>query len=299
MSLFVLISGSVLASDWQAISGDPCDRFNGNVNASDECHLFFHSLKFYVQEFDTSETCNVTLTVESINSTFSGECTPCSTDSTDSADLIRNFGLAVSDHSLVCLDSENTSFSTSHNLNCYWWFNENCYSMTLTEIDSGLPDTSSGSTTSIWPISCESSGGELVYNSTLPTLGKDGTQNFVILEFGMESATTDCLTLKCSSQTHSHPLYMDRTDLDSCNSSSSCICESFSGPPYNCFWNPNSRITGEYCPRCEPLCRSSDHSINFIQFILGISLMTLAFPVGRATLTLITSDAMGHTSQVY
>ena len=82
------------------------------------------------------------------------------------------------------------------------------------------------------------------------------------------------------------------------NSNSSFICESFSGPPYNCFWNPNSRITGEYCPRCEPLCRSSDHSLNFIQFAVGVSLITPGFVMSRIALTLLTSDAMGDASQV-
>ena len=82
------------------------------------------------------------------------------------------------------------------------------------------------------------------------------------------------------------------------NSNASSVCESFSGPPYNCFWNPNSRITGEYCPRCEPLCRSSDHSLNFIQFAVGVSSITLGFIMSRIAFTLLTSDAMGAASQV-
>ena len=295
MSLLVCTSGTILASDWQAIGGDPCDHFNSSMNVSSaECYPCFHSKTPYIPDFDTNETYNVTLSQELVsNYVFTtGECTLCSTNSTDSTELMRNFGLAVSDLSLICLISENTSSGALH---CYWWFNKYCFNITLTEIEGMLTDTGSGSTTSTWPTSCN---GELLCNSTLHSIKKEGEQNSAILEFGMESATTDCLSFKCSSQTYNHLLNTDRTDLDSCDSNTSCICESFSGPPYNCFWNPNSRITGEYCPRCEPLCRSSDHSLNFIQFAVGVSLITLAFPVGRATLTLITSDAMGHTSQV-
>ena len=306
MALFLSISGSVISSDWQAIRGDPCDRFSGNITnrtVSYECYPLFHSLQRYIQDSEFDDTCNVTLPMELVNYTFAiGECTPCSANATYLSELMTSFGVGHSDHSLICLGSENSHLSTYmyHMLDCYWWFNTDCFSMTLAKIDSTLPEAGSGSATSGWPISSNSSDSEPVCNSTLHR--KEGAQNRIMLEFGMESATTDCLTSKCSSQTNSYyeqyPIYMDDIDLDSCNSNTSCICESFSVPPFNCFWNPNSRITGQYCPRCEPLCRSTDHTINFIQFIVGISLITLAFPIGRGTLTLIVSDAMGYNSQV-
>lgn len=83
------------------------------------------------------------------------------------------------------------------------------------------------------------------------------------------------------------------------NATASCVCEAFSGRPYHCFWNPHSRVTGRECPRCTELCRSQKRSLNFIQFLVGISLVSSSIPLGRITLTLIASDAMGSRSQVY
>ena len=86
--------------------------------------------------------------------------------------------------------------------------------------------------------------------------------------------------------------------LDLCEMNASCVCEALSGPPYHCFWNPNSRLTGEYCPRCNPLCRSVDYSLTFGQFLVGLIFLVLSYQIGRTTLTLVVSDALGSTSQV-
>lgn len=82
------------------------------------------------------------------------------------------------------------------------------------------------------------------------------------------------------------------------NVNASCVCEAFSGRPYHCFWNPQSRLTGKECPRCTKLCRSKDRSLNFVQFVVGMSLVSICIPLGRIVLTLIASDAMGRGSQV-
>ena len=86
--------------------------------------------------------------------------------------------------------------------------------------------------------------------------------------------------------------------LDLCEMNASCVCEALSGPPYHCFWNPNSRLTGEYCPRCNPLCRSVDYSLTFGQFLVGLIFLVFSYQIGHTTLTLVVSDALGSTSQV-
>ena len=91
---------------------------------------------------------------------------------------------------------------------------------------------------------------------------------------------------------------IDTSLLDYCEMNASCVCEALSGPPWHCFWNPNSRLTGEYCPRCNPLCRSVDNSLTFGQFLVGFMFLVLGFQIGRTTLTLVVSDAMGNAPQV-
>ena len=91
---------------------------------------------------------------------------------------------------------------------------------------------------------------------------------------------------------------IDTSLLDLCEMNASCVCEALSGPPYHCFWNPNSRLTGEYCPRCNPLCRSVDYSLTFEQFLVGLMFLVLSFPMGRTTLTLVVSDGLGNAPQV-
>ena len=91
---------------------------------------------------------------------------------------------------------------------------------------------------------------------------------------------------------------IDTSLLDFCEMNASCVCEALSGPPYHCFWNPNSRLTGEYCPRCNPLCRSVDYSLTFGQFLVGLIFLVFSYQIGHTTLTLVVSDALGSTSQV-
>lgn len=55
-------------------------------------------------------------------------------------------------------------------------------------------------------------------------------------------------------------------ELESCRDrnttiNSQCVCESFNTTlGYECFWNPQSRVTGQYCPRCLEACRGVSRS---------------------------------------
>ncbi|CAI8004560.1 hypothetical protein GBAR_LOCUS3955 [Geodia barretti] len=40
----------------------------------------------------------------------------------------------------------------------------------------------------------------------------------------------------------------------------------------HCHWIPNSHVTGKHCSDCQPICRSTTHTLNFVQFIVGIVL---------------------------
>ena len=86
---------------------------------------------------------------------------------------------------------------------------------------------------------------------------------------------------------------------DTVDNKSLCVCEAFSGvDEYQCFWNQISRVTGKFCPRCQKACLSTTHSLYFPQLIVGLALFTPAYPIGRLTLSVITSDILGNVPQV-
>ena len=77
------------------------------------------------------------------------------------------------------------------------------------------------------------------------------------------------------------------------------VCRMHSNSPYQCFWNPDARISQEFCTDCREVCRSELHTLHFAQFLIGICLFGYSFPMLRITMTIIFSDALGTASQVY
>ena len=91
----------------------------------------------------------------------------------------------------------------------------------------------------------------------------------------------------------------DLTNESTHNSSANYYCEQFGDDNnYNCFWNPISRITGDYCERCRAVCLSETHSLNFIQLFIGIVLLSSCYVPGRLLVTTIASDLAENRSQV-
>ena len=52
-------------------------------------------------------------------------------------------------------------------------------------------------------------------------------------------------------------------------------CEAQSGSSHHCFWNPQSRISGECCTTCQDACLSEQTSLNFYQFNVGVFLVAV------------------------
>ena len=78
-----------------------------------------------------------------------------------------------------------------------------------------------------------------------------------------------------------------------------CVCDVINNvTDYQCFWNPLSRVTGQYCERCRRVCLSEAHSLNFAQFIVGTLVFAPGYPMGRIALTVLASDGLGAASQV-
>ena len=75
-------------------------------------------------------------------------------------------------------------------------------------------------------------------------------------------------------------------------------CEAQSSSGHQCFWNPQSRVTGEFCNTCLPVCLSKQTTINFYQFTAGTLLLSVAPPLGLVFVSAITSDITSVESQV-
>ena len=75
-------------------------------------------------------------------------------------------------------------------------------------------------------------------------------------------------------------------------------CEALSSSSHQCFWNPKSHITGEFCNTCLPTCLSKQTTINFPQYTIGILLISFATPIGYVLIFAIASDIAPVDSQV-
>ena len=107
------------------------------------------------------------------------------------------------------------------------------------------------------------------------------------------------LTVPNSNESYELVASIDSSDCDY-NSPERCLCEQFgNASDYECFWNPVSRITGEYCERCRPVCLSKTHTLSFVQLFVGMVLLSFCLTPGRSLVTVIASDIAGNRSQVY
>ena len=75
-------------------------------------------------------------------------------------------------------------------------------------------------------------------------------------------------------------------------------CESRSSSNHHCFWNPQSRITGQFCNTCFQTCQSVQNSQNIYQFSIGTLLTALSAPLGKVIVSAIISDITSVGSQV-
>ena len=75
-------------------------------------------------------------------------------------------------------------------------------------------------------------------------------------------------------------------------------CEARSSSGHDCYWNPVSRVTGKLCKDCDPVCRSVQKSLNFVQFALGVTLLTSTIPVATITTSLVTTQFLPLELQV-
>ena len=75
-------------------------------------------------------------------------------------------------------------------------------------------------------------------------------------------------------------------------------CQALSTSGNDCFWNRQSRVTGEYCYECLPTCLSSQKSHNIYQLGLAMLLLSLIINLEFVFVVAISSDISQLKSQV-
>ena len=75
-------------------------------------------------------------------------------------------------------------------------------------------------------------------------------------------------------------------------------CELQSTSSHQCFWNPQSRVTGEHCSTCLPICLSQQTSLNFYQFNVGVFLTAMGSVLGYMFINALNSDVTPMRNQV-
>jgi len=68
------------------------------------------------------------------------------------------------------------------------------------------------------------------------------------------------------------------------------VCESLGDTKYHCYWNQNSRVTGEECYACPSICRSEYKSLYLAQFVVGSVLFEFGIPVTRTALMIVIAN---------
>ena len=75
-------------------------------------------------------------------------------------------------------------------------------------------------------------------------------------------------------------------------------CEALSSSSHQCFWNPESRVTGDICTTCLLTCLSQQASLNFYQFSVGTLLVSVGALLGYVYIPAVASDVFSVESQV-
>ena len=65
------------------------------------------------------------------------------------------------------------------------------------------------------------------------------------------------------------------------------VCESLGDTKYHCYWNQHSRVTGEECHACPPICRGQYRSLTLTQFGVGSVLFVFGISVTRTALMIV------------
>ena len=66
----------------------------------------------------------------------------------------------------------------------------------------------------------------------------------------------------------------------------------------HCHWIPDSRVTHKHCSDCQPICRSTRHTLNFVQFTIGLALFLSTLGLLYIGIFLLLSNSVKKSFQV-
>ena len=66
----------------------------------------------------------------------------------------------------------------------------------------------------------------------------------------------------------------------------------------HCHWIPNSQVTHKHCSDCQPICRDTRHTLNFVQFIIGLTFFFSTCTLLYTGAFLLLSDCVSKSYQV-
>ena len=122
-------------------------------------------------------------------------------------------------------------------------------------------------------------------NASISSTGDSNSSSFV------DGTTLHLVnTSDFSSEEIDSPMYNISDFADICTAGTSDIHE--------CYWNPNSRVTGILCSLCRPVCRAESMSIAFVQFSLGVGLISMAAQLMEMALLGIATDCTATSAHV-
>ena len=261
MGAVLSIAGASILGDWQVLGGDPCNQFSNTSLLNDD--IISSSLLVF-----NNGSCHCSRQPHSLSSDQFVSCQSMCTS--QQCQLLEELAteLMVGDSDMVCV-----SLADDERLHCLWSEHHLVYE--------GPRDIDP----SVDPHSCTECVTGLLSAGVV----------FIIDQPSLPISLCEI----CDNST-----ICPAVDLSSCDSlessnHSECVCQAYSTVPgYSCFWNQVSRVTGERCERCPPVCLSENHSLHLAQLIIGLLLFTPGFPFGRLTITLILSDIIGRAPQV-
>lgn len=266
VGLVIQIIGLIVSSDWQSIRGDPCISV-GQLDTT----LTFDSVTIIA-----NDTTYVTIE-EGVTGSLLSVRENLAVYDTGTVPFV------VGSRTIVCSPVEAANVSLF--MDCYWPSQE--VSMLLVLQENSI--ITSEIDTDCFNIDDCMLTLNMSHHEPIDTFELFCSKDFSFEENGSNCSEQDAL--------------LNGIDLSLCYDTSSldsqCVCESFNSmPDYQCFWNPNSRITNDYCEQCPRVCLSTNHSLNFAQIAIGLLLIGFGYILSRFTYTLIVSDCFGDKSQV-
>ena len=121
-----------------------------------------------------------------------------------------------------------------------------------------------------------------IHNDELPTSDSEpphyAAGNAILCTSGLGSSSCFILDLECQNENQTLSL-ADQSLLAEAHIQSLQVVENAvyqkavsecENAGEHCHWIPDSRITHKHCSDCQPICRSTRHTLNFVQFIIGM-----------------------------